>query len=420
MLGIIKTLHEEFTERLNTLDDMIQRDIICAEMVNKISVILGGRRVGKTYLMFSKIKQLMADQVPLSRILYVDFEDDRLLPLNGVKLAKIIDDFYTLYPENHQEICYLFFDEIHVISDWALVIRRFQNTKKVRLYLTGSSSKLLSKEIATELRGRAVTTEVFPFNFHEYLKAKQIPSLPVSPFSKKAEDIYLKHLQHYLQEGGFPGVIEYPRTQQLPVLQDYLDVMLFRDIIERYEITNIAAIKYIIHCLLSNFSTRLSVNKLFNDLKSQGYAIGRSSVYEYLTYIEDAYLIFTVPLYAESIRKVQNNPKKIYAIDVGMANANLLQRLKNQGRALENLIYLDLRRRGDTIYYYITQEGYEVDFLVKTRLGELKLYQVAFDIESSETLEREMRALRAAEKELGVTGELIHSKNYLSNFINRL
>lgn len=418
MLETIQTLHSEYMDRLDTLTDTTERDVTCMEMPNKISVILGMRRVGKTYFMLHKIKQLLSDGIPASSILYIDFEDDRLLPLNQEKLASILDDFYSLFPENHQRICYLFLDEIQVIDGWALVIRRFHNTKNIRFYLSGSSAKLLSKEIATELRGRAISTELFPFSFHEYLKTKHILA-PQPPLSKKAEDSYMAHLLQYLEEGGFPGVVGQGRIQQTIVLQDYIDVVLFRDIIERYKITNVSVVKYMIHYLLCNFSTNLSINKFFNDLKSQGFAVGRSSVYDYLSYIEDAYLIFSVPLYAESIRKVQNNPKKIYAIDNGMVHANTLNRLKNYGRALENLVYLDLRRKGGVIYYYVTQEGYEVDFLVKHLSGELALYQVCFDASDETTLNRELRALTAAEKELGIKGSLITIKNYLQ-FMERV
>ncbi|MCX7115718.1 MAG: ATP-binding protein [Gammaproteobacteria bacterium] len=412
MLETIQTLHSECIDRLDALTDTTERDAICMEMPDKISVILGMRRVGKTYFMLHKIKQLLSEDVPASAILYVDFEDDRLLPLDQSKLASILDDFYSLFPDNHQRMCYLFLDEIQVIEGWALVIRRFHNTKKIRFYLSGSSAKLLSKEIATELRGRAVSTELFPFSFHEYLKTQHIQA-PSGPLSKKAEDRYTTHLLQYLEEGGFPGVIGQNRMQQTLVLQDYIDVVLFRDIIERHKITNVSVVKYMIHYLLCNFSTSLSTNKFYNDLKSQGFAVGRSSVYDYLSYIEDAYLIFTVPIYAESIRKVQNNPKKMYAIDNGMVHANTLNRLKNYGRAFENLVYLDLRRSGAVIYYYVTQEGYEVDFLVKHLSGELALYQVCFDPADEKTFNREMRALTTAEKELGVKGTLITIKNYM-------
>lgn len=411
MLDLIKTIHHEVTDRLQELGGSIKRDIHFVEIKNKISVAIGMRRTGKTYLMLQKIKELLSQGIPISRILYIDFEDDRLLPLDQKKLADMLDDFYSLFPENHQQLCYLFLDEIQVIENWALVVRRFYNTKNIRLYLSGSSAKLLSKEIATELRGRSISMEVFPFNFHEYLQAKQIVA-PIAPYTKMVKDILGEQISNYLQEGGFPGVVGESTINQRLILQEYLEVVLFRDIIERHEVTNIAVIKYMIVYLLKNNATSFTVNKFFNDLKSQGFAVGRSSVYDYLSYIEDAYLIFTVPLYSESVRKVQSNPKKIYAIDNGMVHANTMSSMRNDGRALENAVFLDLRRRGDKIYYYVTAEGYEVDFLSRTIEGELHLYQVVYEMEDEKTKIRETRALLAAEKELGIKSTMITKDNY--------
>ncbi len=150
--------------------------------------------------------------------------------------------------------------------------------------------------------------------------------------------------------------------------------------------------------LLKNNATSLAVNKLFNDLKSQGFSVGRSSVYDYLSYIEDAYLIFMVPLYFESVRKVQSNPRKIYAIDNGLVLASSLRLVKNEGRNLENTVYLDLRRHGHEFYYFMTKEGHEIDFLTRNLDGNLHLYQVAYETIEEKTLLRETRALAEAEK----------------------
>jgi hypothetical protein len=412
MLDLIKTIHHELKDKLKELETAIHRDIDFIEIKNKISVAIGMRRTGKTWLMLHKIQSLLSEGIPFSRILYVDFEDDRLLPLDHQTLANVLDGFYSLYPENHHQLCYLFLDEIQIIEQWALVIRRFYNTKNVRLYLSGSSAKLLSKEIATELRGRSIATEIFPFSFREYLKAKKI-EIKKPPYSRSTQDLLLKYLTNYLQEGGFPGVIEEDPINQKRILQEYVDVVLFRDIIERHQITNISVIRYMIHYLLKNNATHFSANKFFNDLKSQGYSIGRSSVYEYLSYIEDAYLMFMVPLYSESIRRVQNNPKKIYAIDNGLARAHTVSLSKNSGHALENAVYLDLRRSGAKVYYYLTKKNHEIDFLVRTPAGELRLYQVAYETTDKDTLMRETRALEEAEQELGIHGTLITKDNYL-------
>lgn len=406
MIELIETLQSELEDRLSELDGSMQREVKLVEIDKKISVAIGMRRTGKTYLLLMRIKELLAEGIHSSRILYVDFEDDRLLPLTQEKLANIIDGFYSCYPENHNTTCYLFLDEIQNVQEWALVIRRIFSSKKIKIYLTGSSAKLLSKEIATSLRGRSISTEVWPLSFSEYLYAVA-DNLPELSKSKKSKDFFKKHLNDYIKIGGFPETIHQSEINRVKILQEYVQIVLFRDIVERHKITNIVAIKYMIYYLLSNTATSLSANKLYNDLKSQGFSLGRSTVYDYLSYIEDAYLIFSVPLFSESVRKTQSNPRKIYAIDTALVNASRLKTIGNKGRYLENLVYLELRRRDDEIYYYLTEDRYEVDFFTKSLDGSLHLYQVVWDVTSSDTHEREKRALEQAQEELGVEGVLI-------------
>lgn len=416
MSELINLIREELLIKVNNLSNIIPRSVHIPEMPNKIKVVIGMRRTGKTYYLLDKIKTLLNKGVPYSQIIYINLEDDRLQPMNAKQLAALIDEFYALHPDNHHQRCYLFFDEIQTVDDWPRYIRRLQDTKQVDIYLTGSSAKLLSKEIATELRGRSVAFEMWPFSFQEYLSSQSIEfSLPKSQI---AIDKYKNLLQNYLLTGGFPEISVYPFMEKNKVLQDYVDVVIYRDIIERYGITNLDLIKYMIKYLIRNAATNVSLNKLYNDLKSQGYTIGRTTVYDYLNYISDAYLAFLVPLYSESIRKTQANPRKVYTIDTGLTKAYSLSNTMNIGHLFENMIYLDLRRRGDEIYFYHTNEKFEIDFFTRASDGTLHLYQVAWDIDQPETLIREERALRSAEKELGIKGELITPAAYLkSNFI---
>jgi predicted AAA+ superfamily ATPase len=353
--------------------------------------------------------------IPLSQIFFMNFEDDRLLPMTQESLRNFIDEFYRLYPENHGKQCYFFLDEIQNVEEWSLLVRRIFDSKRVELYLTGSSAKLLSKEISTSLRGRSVATEIWPFSFDEYLLAVNAkPSGKV--IGRAARDVLMQHFIQYILHGGFPEAIHLNLPDRNGLLQDYVNVVIFRDIVERYGITNITLIKYMIKTILKNIGSGFAVNKFYNDLKSQGFTVGKTTIHEYLGYIEDAYLAFTVPLYAESIRKVHTNPRKIYAIDSGLVNAYAMSLSKNYGHLFENLIYLDLRRRGHEIFYYLTNERYEVDFLSKDRNGNLHLYQVVWDDSNPETIERETRALRAAENELGIEGEIITPTRYISTW----
>lgn len=409
---LIKDLLSECYERIENPPPTISRETNFPDLNNKILVAIGMRRVGKTQFLLQHIQNLLKQNIPLSQILFINFEDDRLVPLTGKELGQLLDDFYTVYPENHDKVCYLFLDEIQSVDNWALVIRRFFDTKKVRLYLSGSSAKLLSKEIATSLRGRSFAIEIWPFSFMEYLISQKfaMPKL----MSKKTSDQCLALLEQYLHTGGFPEVVTMEASYRQQILQDYVDVVVFRDIIERYQITNIVLIKYMIKTLLKNNASLCSIHKLFNDLKSQGLSTSKATLYQYLSYIEDAYLLFMIPLYSESLRKTQSNPRKIYAVDPGLANAYILSREKNLGHAFENLIYLDLRRHGHEIYYYLTQERYEVDFFTRDKLGNQYLFQVAWDVTDKETLARETRALEVASNELKINGKLITPKNYFT------
>lgn len=412
LIVLLDVLMQEFAEELVTLQQDTHRSQVFPDLPQKIDVVIGMRRCGKTHFVYQYAKGLLAEGVPLTHVLYIDFEDDRLLPMSAKELAQLIDAFYAHYPDNHDELCYLLFDEIQNVEAWPLLMRRLSDSKKVKIVLTGSSSKLLSKEIATSLRGRSIATEIWPFDFNEYLTALGQDRAAMK--GQKGIDQMNALLTRYLLEGGFPEVVGINPSDRNRILQDYVHVVILRDIVERHGITNIVLVRQLIKTLLKNVASALSVHKCFNDLKSQGLAVSRQSLYDYLSYIEDAYLAFSVPLYSESFRKTQSNPKKWYVVDSGLALASSMGMQHNLGRLFENLIYLDLRRQGHEIYYYLTADRYEVDFFTKDREGQCHLYQVSWDVDDSATMEREMRALKAAEQELGLSGQLITPAVYLA------
>ncbi len=419
---LINTLILEFKDRLDAIKGSIEREGSFSEIANKIKVAIGVRRSGKTFFCYQKIQKILNQGIPLSRILYINFEDDRLLPTSQSLLVNLLEAFYSLYPENHDQVCYLFLDEIQNVEDWPIVVRRFFDTHQVEIYLTGSSAKLLSKEIATSLRGRSIATEVWPFSFNEYLRAKNFV-LPEMTHAKKSKDQIHSYLLSYLSNGGFPDVINANFNDRVQVLQELVDVVVFRDIIERHRITNISLIKYLIKTLINNVATTFSVNKFCNDLRSQGIQVSKNTVHGYISYVEDAFLIFTVPIYSNSLRKMQIKPKKIYVVDPGLYQVYVMSyhshvdsQLKNAGRVFENFIYLVFRRLKLEIYYYSTENGYEVDFLTRDLHGIMKLYQVVWDIADKNTFDREHRALQEAKKELGIEGVIITPDNFLSEF----
>lgn len=409
---LLSTMLEDNFAVIEVARAYVKRPFQFDKAENMIKVAIGVRRCGKTIFLYQMINALLDQGISKEQILILNFEDDRLLPMTFKEMGKLLDAFYSLYPDNHTRRCHLFLDEVQNIEGWYHVVRRFFDTKNAQLYLTGSSSKLLSTEINTSLRGRSLAVEIWPFSFQEYLHINQIPP-GATPFGKISQDRMQKHLVDYFLKGGFPAVQVLSGDERTKTLQGYIETIMLRDIIERHKITHVALLKHFIVSLIKNAATSFSIHKFHNDIKSQGYQIGKDTLYNYFKYIEDAFLIFGVSHYHESERIVQNTPKKIYAIDTGLIQAVSLGVNDLYGKLFENLVYLDLRRQRKKIYYYRTQENYEVDFITVDLSGNRECLQVCWDETSEKTLEREMRGLLAVERELGIKGRLITPREYL-------
>lgn len=416
MFDLLDTLLEEACVIVEKSRESTHRDFQFHDIEEMIKVAVGMRRSGKTYCLYQKINELLDQGVTREQILFLNFEDDRLLPMNAQEMGRLIDLFYARYPENHHRRCYLFLDEVQNIKEWHLVVRRYFDTKDVQLYLTGSSAKLLSKEINTSLRGRSLATEIYPFSFQEYLRAHKI-RFSTNTFGKSTSDILYQHFLSFLDKGGFPAVQKMQQDEWRDTLQNYLDTVILRDIVERHNVSNIALLRYLALSLLKNSSTVFSINKFYNDLKSQGFRVNKDTLYDYLDYLQNAFCIFRVPFYSESPRVKQTRPHKIYSIDSGLVQATTISFSHNTGRLFENLVYLDLRRENKQISFYNTSSGYEIDFVTLDAKGNRELLQVVLDDRDVETRKREERALAEAEQELGIKGRIISAHDYLKNFV---
>jgi hypothetical protein len=418
MKELVGLLQEEFYEQ--RLPALVTRDARVPQVEKKIIAVVGMRRAGKTYFLYQQIAELLKAGEPRDSILFLSFEDDRLIPVDRAKLAGLIEALYALHPENHHRRVHLFLDEIQNVEGWPPVLRRFLDTRDIRIFVSGSSAKLLSREIATALRGRSLPCEISPFSFKERLRflGAEVPA-PGASLGPAARDRLLQHLRTHLHDGGFPETLPQQPVDRLQTLRDYVDVVILRDIIERHGITNVALVRYLIRTLLSIAGGRFTVNKCFNDLKSQGFRVAKNTLHEYLEYIEDAFLAFLVPLAARSVRRKQVNPRKVYAVDPGLVQAFTL-RTENYGPLFENLVFNDLRRRGCDVAYHLTSEGNEVDFVAQYPDGRTRLYQVCFDPSDEATRRREERALEEAKKELGVDGSLVTPESYYQEFVLEL
>ena len=308
---------------------------------SKIISLIGVRRSGKSSILFDLINRLRAS-VARENIIYLNLEDDRLFPLRLEHLDLILEGFYELYPAKRDEKIYLFLDEVQVVEGWELYIRRIYDTLSVGIFVTGSSAKLLSSEIATSLRGRTISFEIFPFSFAEYLKARDIQ---INLSSSKSLSFIKNALASYLVDGGFAETIHEDSFISRKILSDYLELIVFKDIAERHNIANTALLKHLNKYCFTNISTPLSFTKLYNEFKSQGFKLSKDTIFNYMAYLEDAYALFTVPIYRNSIKEEQRNPKKIYAIDNGFKKIYDYAITDDMGKLYENIVFLHLRRQ---------------------------------------------------------------------------
>ncbi|HOY33081.1 MAG TPA: ATP-binding protein [Bacteroidales bacterium] len=384
MKEIIKNI---ILENQNTeLPVIIERDIQIPVNQNIIISLIGARRSGKTYILYQTIKKLVENGISNKYILFINFEDERL-NLNSENLDYIIQSYQELFPEIKIKDAYLFFDEIQNISGWEKFIRRIFDTKTRNIFLTGSNSKLLSSEIATELRGRTITYTVFPLNFKEFLKFNNTQPL-LYPQKNKSKIINLAH--KYLTEGSFPESLNFNGIIKNKLLQQYFNVMIFRDIIERYHVSNIETLKFFVKKIFANVTKPLSINKIYNELRSLGYSISNKYLYEFLDYCNSVFLIQNINKFNYSEIKQEKSDKKTYVIDNGLISAIEFSVSQNMGKLFENMVAMEFIKNNKKIFYF--KNNFECDFIVDDNHNYLPV-QASFAFADNETKNREIRAL---------------------------
>jgi len=399
----LKYLITEFHEK--ALPAVLSRTMQLPVDSGKIIALTGIRRSGKTFLMYQTIHQLLQKGVPKENILYLNFEDDRLFPIQLQEMDLILKAFHELHPEKIDDKKYLFFDEIQNVQGWERYCRRICDHEQVSLFISGSSSHLLAGEIATSLRGRSVTFQVYPLSFAEFLHFKNID---VKPFSERSRVAVEHSLDQYLAIGGFPEVVQADELLRPKILQEYADLLLYKDLIEQYELKNQYLLKYLLKICFSNPATLLSTNKLYNDLKSQGVSASKNTLYEYLEYMQNAFILFATAIYDRSLRKQLQNPKKLYVIDIGLVSRFVANPLADLGRKLENMVFLHLKRQEKSVYYY--RNTSEIDLVYET--GEHEIFvNVCHHFDQPSTLEREIASLASVHKKYPQAKILLLSRN---------
>ena len=405
MLDMLKAMILDFQE--TPLETGVPRRIALQAVPRKASVCIGVRRCGKSTFMFQIMQRLLDSKVPRQNILYVNFFDDRLHGLQQAGIGLVAEAYYSLYPEKkNAETVYCFFDEIQSVDGWEPFVDRLMRTEKCEVYLTGSSARMLSKEVATQMRGRALSWEMFPFSFREFLDFKGIDAS--GELSTRRRLVVQKAFEEYWETGGFPEALAVSRHVRIKTHQEYFHAVLFRDLVERHDVSHPKAVSDLAHWLVDNIASPYSVNRLTVYLKSRGHNAPKSAVSDYLAWFEDAYFFFSVRLFDASLARSHSNPKKAYCVDHAVIPSLASGVLVNTGHLLENLVFIGLRRAFPAVFYGKTKTRREVDFVVPLRNRPPLLVQACESMTDPQTRKREVSALSEAMGELGCkTGAIV-------------
>lgn len=379
---------------------MTRRDACLPPMPGKVHAVIGMRRAGKTTF----LRQLQAaarQSLPPQQAVYLSFDDDRLADVDAEQLSLLIEEYYRRFPElRGKEKVFWFLDEIQLVSGWDRLVRRLLDTEQVEIVVSGSSARMLSREVHTSLRGRGMETIIRPFGFREFLRHRgEEPQGEPARWTSAVRSLIEKRFGEYLREGGFPETQGLPPALRVPLLQSYVDSVLFRDVVERYGISQVTALRWLIRQCLRNPAGEFSVHRLHLDLKAQGHGVAKDAVHAMFGHLIDAFLIDAVTLATESERRRNSNPRKVYPVDTGLIGAYDTSGRANLGRALETVVHAELTRRGDDLGYVRTHQGFEVDFLATFPGEPPELIQVCADLADAGTLGRELRALDDAARE---------------------
>ncbi len=390
---LIKRMIIDFQKR--TLPKIVFREMKIKELSDTAVVITGARRCGKTYRTYQYILEKQSEGVSIENFCRLQFNDNRLLELND--LSEIHTAYQELYPEKmNTERVYYIFDEIHRVPGWEDYVLQLLDDPLNTVVVTGSTSKLLSGDIASSLRGKCYPHNLFPFSFPEYLVHKKIhPDLR----STKAAACVKRGFLEYLEEGGFSGLYRLEADNRLEMLQNYWDTMLIKDIIEAHpkDRINIHVFERFSAMLVNRNACPMTVRPLIAELKNAGLQTSPDTIYRYLNYLKEAFMIYTVPLFTKSSKKIDLNYKKVYVIDWALADAVSSGEGMTNSRRLENLVFIHLKQRFRKVSYFKTKQGFEVDFVIQPpRQTRPDLYQVAYNLTDKNVMNREVRALAKA------------------------
>ncbi|MEI7980378.1 MAG: ATP-binding protein [Bacteroidota bacterium] len=353
----------------------------------EIIILTGIRRSGKSTLMINHIRHLISAGVNKNEILFVNFEDPRF---NSELNSDLLERIFEVYKEfvNHETKPHIFLDEVQNVIQWEKWVLAGYELNRAFFYITGSSSKLLSREFGTALSGRYLGINVFPLSYKEYLLFKKIPA-PDKKTMVTQRVLFKKAFNRYIKEGGFPKINYLEDDLQRPEIIMYYETIILKDIVARHNLKNLDNVKKVALYLLSNIGKPINLNKLRTALK-----LSYDLADKYFEYLKDTFLLFEVNQFDYSLNRQFANRRKVYCIDNGILANTSFRISEDYGRYLENLVYIELRRRGNEVYFHFGKK--ECDFIIKEGLHITRAIQVSRTLQDEHTKKRELEGLMEA------------------------
>lgn len=386
MKEALKRIISENQERMPFA--LFRREAATLHGSRQIHAVVGLRRAGKTFFLYQSVNELLSSGVPREAILFVNLEDERLATLTVERLGLLVDSYDELFPERLRQTVHVFLDEVQVVPGWERFVARLFEDKRYRISLSGSSSKLLSKEIASSLRGRSVATHLYPMSFRELAGYRDLPVSGRFAYSRERFRA-VKLLEEYLLWGGLFEVQDAPdEPQRRRIVSTYLDLVVYRDLVERYSVKKLGAMKALIRYYVTNMSRKASITRLSGNL---GVPVARNTVSQYTAFLEDVNFLYACPKFSYRLRQ-GNTPSKYYLADPSFKTVAGVNHSADRGAYFENAVYMELRRRGGEVCFF--EESGECDFVVRQGGKVTEAFQVCVDPETAG--ERETRGLLAA------------------------
>lgn len=386
--------------------DLMERENPLPIGTGKIITVPGVRRCGKSSKMELAVNQLLQNGVDRERILWVSFDDERLIHIKAEELECLTEAYRELFPEVPMKDVYVFFDEIQLIEDWEYFVLRLYKHYTKHIFISGSNATMLSAELKSALRGWPLEELCLPLSFSEFCSFK---GLDARSFDEGMMAKLKNALYEYNDFGGFPEVAltGQPRMRTR-ILQNYFDTMLLKDLAERYRVSNTEVLRYMLKRVMGNLTKPTSILSIFHEIKSRGLKVSKDDLYRWAEYACRIFMFLRLPNYSKSLSKTESSQPKYYCIDNGLRNAVLLPQSGDKGKKLENTVFLQLYREktaADSLYYF--NDKAECDFVVQRGTAVLQLIQVAWSMQDDATRRRELNGLLAASKATGCNNLLI-------------